>query len=53
MPAAASSGQVTEVVRYPDAGHGFHCDRRSDYHVESALDGWSRTLAWFDANVAG
>jgi len=21
----------TEIVRYPDAGHGFHCDQRPDY----------------------
>src|SRR3989442_14794514 len=26
--AAASSSQTTEIVRYPDAGHGFHCDQR-------------------------
>jgi len=34
--AAASSGQPTEVVRYPEAGHGFHCDVRPAYHPESA-----------------
>ena len=26
--AAATSGQPTKVIRYPDAGHGFHCDQR-------------------------
>jgi carboxymethylenebutenolidase len=46
--AAASSGQPTEVVRYPDAGHGFHCDQRSSYHEPSARDAWRRTLEWFD-----
>jgi carboxymethylenebutenolidase len=46
--AAASSGQPTEVVRYPDAGHGFHCDRRPAYHPASAQDAWRRTLDWFD-----
>jgi carboxymethylenebutenolidase len=45
--AAASSGQVTDVVRYPDAGHGFHCDRRDSYHEASARDAWQRTLDWF------
>ena len=40
-----------EVVRYPDAGHGFHCDVRADYHEDSAKDGWARTLAWFDAHL--
>ncbi len=41
-----------EVVRYPDAGHGFHCDRRADYHEASARDAWARALAWFDAHLA-
>jgi carboxymethylenebutenolidase len=50
--AAASSGQPTEVVRYPDAGHGFHCDRRDRYHPGSAEDAWRRTLAWFDRFLA-
>jgi|SRR5437870_827512 len=42
----------TEVVRYPEAGHGFHCDARPDYHEPSAKDAWARTLAWFDAHLA-
>jgi carboxymethylenebutenolidase len=46
--AAATSGQPTEVVRYPEAGHGFHCDQRKDYHAPSAADAWRRALAWFD-----
>jgi carboxymethylenebutenolidase len=37
----------TDVVRYPDAGHGFHCDQRPDgYNEEAAKDGWARTLEW-------
>jgi Dienelactone hydrolase family len=36
--AAATSDQPTEVVRYPAAGHGFHCDQRSDYHPLGAQD---------------
>jgi carboxymethylenebutenolidase len=50
--AAASSGQPTEVVRYPDAAHGFHCDRRSSYEPASAQDAWRRTLAWFDKHLS-
>lgn len=46
--AAAASGQPTEVVRYPEAGHGFHCDRRDSYHEASAKDAWQRTLDWFE-----
>ena len=42
----------TEVVRYPGAAHGFHCDARADYHEASAKDAWARTLAWFDTHLA-
>jgi carboxymethylenebutenolidase len=42
----------TEVVRYPDADHGFHCDARSSYHEASAKDGWDRTLGWFARHLA-
>ena len=45
--AAARSGQPTQVVRYPDADHGFHCDQRESYHASSATDAWNRALAWF------
>jgi carboxymethylenebutenolidase len=46
--AAATAPVPTEVVRYPGAGHGFHCDARPDsYHEAAAGDAWSRTLDWF------
>jgi carboxymethylenebutenolidase len=51
--AAATSGQPTEVVRYPDADHGFNCDQRASYHAPSALDAWQRTLDWFERYLAG
>ena len=51
--AAASSGQETEIIRYPEAGHGFHCDQRDSYEPKSAQDAWARTLAWFDDHLAG
>jgi carboxymethylenebutenolidase len=35
-----------DVVRYPHAEHGFHCDRRASYQDGAAKDGWKRTLAW-------
>lgn len=50
--AAAGAPVDTEIVRYPDAGHGFHCDARSAYHEPSARDAWSRTLAWLDQHLA-
>jgi carboxymethylenebutenolidase len=50
---AASAPVKTEVVRYPDAGHGFHCDARSShYNPEAAADGWTRTVAWFGEHLA-
>jgi carboxymethylenebutenolidase len=42
----------TDLVRYPDAGHGFHCDARDSYHAKSAADAWRRTLAWLDAHLS-
>ena len=36
---------------YPNAGHGFNCDERPDYHEESAKDALNRTLAWFNKYV--
>ncbi len=50
--AAAQAPVPTEVVRYADAEHGFHCDARSSYHEVSAKDAWERTLAWFDTHLA-
>lgn len=51
--AAATSPVATEVVRYPDAGHGFHCDARSAYHEASAKDAWARTTAFFGEQLEG
>jgi carboxymethylenebutenolidase len=42
----------SEIVRYAEASHGFHCDRRDSYHEESASDAWERTLEWFDRYLA-
>jgi carboxymethylenebutenolidase len=41
----------TDVVRYPGAHHGFHCDVRADFHPEAAADAWKRTLEWFGARL--
>jgi carboxymethylenebutenolidase len=43
----------TDIVRYPEAGHGFHCDKRDDYREADAKDAWARALAWFDSHIAG
>jgi carboxymethylenebutenolidase len=49
--ALVASPVPTEIVRYPGAEHGFHCDVRASYDAEAAADAWSRTLIWFDAHL--
>lgn len=49
--AAAGAGVPTEVVRYPDATHGFHCDARDSYHESSAKAAWQRTVQWLDQHM--
>jgi carboxymethylenebutenolidase len=49
--AVAKAPVPTEIVRYPDAGHGFHCDVRDSYHESSADDAWRRTIDWFARHI--
>ncbi|HEX8721022.1 MAG TPA: dienelactone hydrolase family protein [Pyrinomonadaceae bacterium] len=37
----------SEIVVYPEAGHGFHADYRPSYNKEAAADGWRRLQDWF------
>jgi carboxymethylenebutenolidase len=41
-----------EIVRYPNAEHGFHCDVRPSYDEAAAKDGWERTLDWLRRHLA-
>jgi carboxymethylenebutenolidase len=50
--ALSAASVATDVVRYADAEHGFHCDARPAYNAAAAADGWKRTLAWFDSHLA-
>jgi carboxymethylenebutenolidase len=50
--AAATSAFPTDIVRYPDAEHGFHCDGRPNvYNETAARDAHQRTLDFFAANL--
>jgi carboxymethylenebutenolidase len=41
-----------EVVRYPDAGHGFNRDVSPDaYRPGAAADAWRRMLDWYDRHL--
>lgn len=46
--ALAAAGKTdSEIVVYPDAGHGFHADYRASYVDADARDGWKHMLAFF------
>lgn len=49
----ASSPVAWDLVRYPGAGHGFHCDQRDAYQPAAAEDAWRRTLDWFARHLGG
>ncbi len=49
----APAGIDHEIVRYPDAEHGFFCDQRASYNAAASEDAWPRTLDWFRAHGVG
>jgi len=50
--AAATSAQVTDVIRYADADHGFNCDGRPDvFNEDAARDSHRRVLDFFEAHL--
>ncbi len=42
----------SEIVVYPDAGHGFHADYRPSYNAKDADDGDKRLFAWLKGHGA-
>jgi carboxymethylenebutenolidase len=50
--ALAATSFHTEVVRYADAHHGFHCEGRPNvFNAAAANDAYQRTLAFFTDNL--
>jgi carboxymethylenebutenolidase len=45
--ALKAAGNPSEIIVYPEAGHGFNADYRPGYNKEAAEDGWKRMQAWF------
>jgi carboxymethylenebutenolidase len=45
--ALKAADKPSEIVIYPDAGHGFNADYRPSYNPQAAHDGWKRMQAWF------
>ncbi|MBW4078852.1 MAG: dienelactone hydrolase family protein [Acidobacteria bacterium] len=50
--AVAATGREYELIRYPDADHGFHCDGRpAVFNAAAASDAYQRTLNFFASNL--
>ena len=50
--AARESSVHTEIVRYPNAQHGFHCDvRDGSYNAEDAADAATRTYEFLSTHL--
>ncbi len=45
--ALRAANAKAEIVVYPEAGHAFNADYRSQYHEAAAKDGWQRMVRWF------
>lgn len=52
IEAALTEHQVNHrIYRYPDATHGFFCDRRESYHAVAAEDAWTHAIGLFQAKL--
>jgi carboxymethylenebutenolidase len=51
--ALAAAKKPSEIVVFPEAGHGFNADYRPSYRAEDAREGWRQALAWFRKHGAG
>ncbi|MCU1656082.1 MAG: carboxymethylenebutenolidase [Pseudonocardiales bacterium] len=50
---AADTAVDTDIVRYPEADHGFNCnDRPAVFNADAAAAAWQRMLEWFDTHLA-
>ncbi len=51
--ALAAAKNPSEIVVFPEAGHGFNADYRPSYRAEDAREGWRQALTWFRKHGAG
>ena len=53
MRTALKTGKSgSEIIVYPDAGHGFNADYRPSYNEKDAKDGFAHLLKWFKEHGA-
>jgi carboxymethylenebutenolidase len=45
------NGVQHQVFVYPNAGHGFFCDRRESYRPDAAAKAWQQVLQLFQAQI--
>jgi len=48
--ALAKTHNPSQILSYPDAGHGFHADYRPSYNAKDAADGDRKMYAWFHSH---
>ncbi len=57
MKAALAKGdaaaKASQIIVYPEAGHGFHADYRPSYDPAAAKDGWSKAMDWLRQHQVG
>lgn len=52
IEAALTENEVEHrIYRYPDATHGFFCDRRDSYHPAAAQDAWTHVKTLFQETL--
>jgi carboxymethylenebutenolidase len=51
--ALAAAKSPSDIVVFPDAGHGFNADYRPSYRADDARAAWKQCLAWFRKHGAG
>ena len=48
--ALKAAGKPSDIIVYPDAGHGFNADYRKSYRPTEAKDAWQHMLDWFKSH---
>ena len=46
----AAAGGQSKIIIYPDGGHGFFADYRSDYNQAAAEASWGEATKWLEAH---
>ena len=50
LKAAGGTAATSNIIVYPDAGHGFHADYRPSYDAKDAADGDQKMYAWLKSH---